>query len=329
MKKNKYLLGVVLGIVNVFIIGFQPIIANSRPSVLDSYIFAAGTCLVEAAIFFPLMLLERNKIKRNSKGTFEDQQTETLLNGWKNNKLFFILVGINFGVAQFLFFLSYEIGGAINVSIAQKTTVIFGLFYGYLINHEKISATQILFSFILFFGLILAITEGRFDLLEFNLGVLIMVFNSVIWMAGHAFTKKVFDRNETTPFQMVFARNLLSGIFLFSTYFIFFPVENIFLIFEALNLTYILLMGLIYGCGLFIWYNVLSFVGTSKGSAMLSATPLTTALFAVLVFGEAFTVFHLIGTLIVMGSVYFIVRKNKEDKEREENSEIRKEVASL
>lgn len=135
---------------------------------------------------------------------------------------FFAYIGINYAIAQILFFLAYQFGGAINISLAQQTTMIFALLFGFFINHEKIKIIQIVFSVVLIFGLTLAVTQGSFNLLELNIGVLIMLVTVVIWDIGHAFTKNFFGRKETTPTQFAFIRTALSGLILISTYFFLF-----------------------------------------------------------------------------------------------------------
>ncbi len=304
--------GLFYAIAMVILVGLQPIIANSRPAELDSYIFAAMTCIIESIIFFPIIMIERRNLKiskiEDPKKTIE---IESLLNGWKKHKLFLVYLGINFGIAQILFFLSYQLAGAINGSLAQKTTVIFSLLFGYIINKEPIKKSQVIFSFILLFGVTLAITQGLFNLLEFNLGVILMLITVAIWMLGHAITKKVFDKNEATPIQLVFSRNALSGIILFSTYFLLFPLENFNLLFNPINIFYFLAMGTIYGVGLFCWYKVLTCLDVSKASVLGSPTPIVTAFFAIFL-GEIFNLFHLIGLFIIIISIYFIVREKKE-----------------
>ena len=296
----------------VILVGLQPIIANSRPAELDSYIFAAMTCIIASIIFFPIMMIERKNFKiSKEKDPDKTIEIESLLNGWKKHKFFLIYLGINFGIAQILFFLSYQLAGAINGSLAQKTTVIFALLFGYIINKESIKKSQVLFSFLLLFGVTLAITQGLFNLLEFNLGIVLMLITAAIWMLGHAMTKKVFDKNEATPIQLVFSRNVLSGIILFSIYFLFFPLENLNLLFKSINLFYFLAMGVVYSAGLFCWYKVLKYLDVSKASVLGSPTPIITAFFAIFL-GEIFTGFHLIGLFIIIISIYFIVREKKE-----------------
>ena len=110
---------------------------------------------------------------------------------------------------------------------------------------------------------------------------------------------------------MVFVRNLLSGSILISTYFIFYPIENIGLLFIPINIFYYVIMGIVYGFDLFAWYKVLSYFDVSKASVLAAPTPIITAFFAIFL-GEIFTIFHMIGMTIIIISIYFIVREKGE-----------------
>lgn len=307
--------GLIFGVIGNIFVGFQPIIANSRPVALDAHIFAVMTCLVEALIFLPLILIEKkvNPSKNNNSST---NHTNSMIKNWRKNIWLFLFIGIIFGLNQLLFFIGYELAGAINGSLTQKTTVFFSLIFGFLILKERITKVQIIFSTILFFGLILAISQGSFNLLTFSIdilsGVLIMLFITCLWMFGHSITKPVFNRNEVTPTQMVFIRNILSGIILFSTYFLFFPFENIGLLFVPINQFYYISMGAVYGAGLYCWYKTLSYLDVSKATILFSPTPIITAIFATLFLGELFTIFHLIGFVIIIVSIVIIVRQKEE-----------------
>ncbi len=307
--------GLIFGVIGNFFVGFQPIIANSRPAALDAHIFAALTCIVEAAIFLPLIIIEK-KVNLAKNNYANANHSNTMIKNWRKNIWLFLFIGTIFGLNQLLFFIGYELAGAINGSLTQKTTVFFSLIFGYLILKERITKVQIIFSTILFFGLILAISQGSFNLLTFSLdilsGVLIMLFITCLWMFGHSITKPVFARNEATPTQMVFIRNILSGIILFSTYFLFFPFENISLLFVPINQFYYISMGAIYGAGLYCWYKTLSYLDVSKATILFSPTPIITAIFATLFLGELFTVFHLIGLVIIIVSIVIIVRQKEE-----------------
>lgn len=308
--------GIIFGLLGVFFVGLQPIIAITRPIILDPYIFAAMTCLIEAGLFFPLIFIEKryNHIKGESLIDNSGEKS-SFLKIWRRNLWFFLFIGLIFGLNQLLFFVGYELAGPINGALTQKTTVFFGILFGFLILKEKVTKLQIIFSIILFFGLILAITEGAFNLLSFNLeimiGVLTLLFIACLWMFGHTITKPVLNRNEVTAIQMVFLRNLISGIILFVTYFFFFPFENILLLVDPINQLSYISMGLIYGLGLFCWYKTLSYLDVSKATIILSPTPIITAIFATIVMIGTFTIFHLIGTIIIILSIIIIANQKE------------------
>jgi len=307
---QEYKRGLIYGILGNIFVGFQPIIANSRPSSLDAHIFAAMTCIIEMLIFLPLVLIEIYKPfnKKHDENTNHEKLNITLKN-WKKNIWLLIFIGLIFGINQLLFFIGYSLAGAINGSLTQKTTVFFGLIFGFLILKEKISRKQVIFSITLFLGLIIAITQGSFISFDSNTisGVLILLLITCLWMFGHTVTKPIFIREEATPTQMVFLRNLLSGSILIFTYFLFFPISNLNLLLVPINQIYFVSMGLVYGIGLFCWYKTLSYLDVSKATMLFSPTPLITAIFATLFLGENFTIFHLIGTIIVVISLIIII----------------------
>ncbi len=313
MENHNLKKGLICGTIGVLGISLQPIIANSRPSVIDPYIFAAVTALIMATIFFPLFVLERHKLK-SSIDVNSDEKIYSLLNGWKkkNNLKFLVIIGITFSIVPVLLFLSFDLAGAINSSLTLKSEVFFALLFGYIFLKEKrISKVQLLFCATLFFGVFIAITQGSFNLLEFNIGVLILLIDVALFTLVHTFTKSRFDRNELSPIQVVFIRSLLSGIILFSTYFIFFPLDRINIVFNPNYFIYYLLMGLDYSVSLFLWYKTLSYIQIGKAGVINSVTPIITALFAWIILGDVFTIFHLIGMVIIIISIYMIVREKK------------------
>ena len=307
---GEYKRGLIYGILGDIFVGFQPIIANSRPSSLDAHIFAAMTCLIEMLIFLPLVLMEIYKPfdKKHSENK-NYEKLKIVLKNWKKNFWLLIFIGLIFGLNQLLFFIGYSLAGAINGSLTQKTTVFFGLIFGFLILKEKVSRKQIIFSITLFLGLIIAITQGSFISFDSNTisGVLILLLITCLWMFGHTVTKPIFIREEATPTQMVFLRNLLSSSILIFTYFFFFPISNLSLLIVPINQIFFVSMGLVYGFGLFCWYKTLSYLDVSKATILFSPTPIVTAIFAYFLLGELFTIFHLIGIIIVVTSIFIII----------------------
>ena len=305
-KKTR--LGIIYGVISVFTIGFQPIVANARPAVINPFIYAALTVLTEAITFFPVMMLERRNLRsKNKSGLITNEDLEGILYGYKKNKVLLIYVGLTFGVGQILFFIGYGLSGAINGALAQKSTIFFSLIFGFLILHEKISLTQIIFSILLFTGLILAVTEGSFNLLELNIGVLFLLALSSIWMLAHTMTKPIFTRNEAIPSQMVVIRNAIGALILFAVFFTFFPLEVLKMISNPEFIFWGFAMGATYGTGLYFWYKCMQYIDVNKASILVSPTPIATAIYATFLLGETFTIYHLLGTIIVILSIVMIV----------------------
>ena len=301
------------GIVGIIFVGFQPIVAISKPSMLNAHISAAMTCLVEAMIFFPLMLIELKKIKKDN--LIHEVNPKSILQGWKNNIGLLIFIGFIFAINQIFFFIGYDMTGAINGSLTQKTTVFFSMILGYVILKEKITKLQLIFSVVLFLGLTIGITQF-FSLIQFSItiliGVIILLIISFLWMIGHTLTKPIFNKKEVTPIQIVFIRNFISGFILLLTYFIFFPIDYR-IWFEPDNIRFFLIMGLVYGSGLVCWYKTLSYLEVSKASTIFAPTPITSAIFASFILGESFTIYHLLGVILVIISIIVIVNQKTEE----------------
>ena len=299
--------GVIYCSIGVFLIGLQPVIANSRPKTIDPIIFGGVSALIEALIFMPFYFIERKTIKKENRSI-------SLLNGWKKKRNLFLLFGIGlvFSAIPIMLYIGYEIAGAINSSLALKSEIVVALLFGFLLLNERISKIQIFFCFTLFLGLFLAITEGFKYIVSFDFGVLIILISVILFTFIHALTKISFNRDELFPSQVVFIRNLLSGILITLIYIIIFPLENLKLIFYGYNFPFFLVMGIDYGFSLYVWYKALSYIEIGKATIIISFTPIVSSFFSFLWLGENFTLFHLIGMSIIILSIIMIVKMKKE-----------------
>jgi len=306
--------GIIYGSICIFTIGLQPVISNARPSIIDPYLFGAVTALIEAILFFPIFLIERSKFKKQILNDSElNKKILSLIHGWKKKSNFrmIIIIGITFSAVPILLYIGYELAGAIISSLTLKSEIILALFFGFIILKEKITKMQIIFCFLLFFGLIIAITGGSFNLLEFNLGVAILLLSVGIFTFVHSLTKISFERNELFPSQVVFFRNFISGTLLTIIYFLIFPLENIAIVLNPNYFIFFLIMGLDYGVSLYLWYKVLTYIQIGKASIIISLTPIVSSFFSFLFLGEIFTIFHLIGTVIIVFSIIMIVKEKR------------------
>lgn len=306
--------GIIFGSIAVFTIGLQPVISNARPSIIDPYLFGAITALIEAALFLPIFLFERRKLKKGMYNSSElNERNSSLINGWKkkNNLKVLLIIGLSFSLVPILLYIGYELAGAINSSLSLKSEIIFALILGFFILNEKITKVQIAFCFFLFFGLFLAVTNGSFNLIEINIGTLTILISVGLFTFVHTLTKMRFEKNELFPSQVVFIRNLFSGTLLTSIYFTIFPLENVKIIFNPNNFIFFFLMGIDYGISLYLWYKTLTYIQIGKASIINSLTPIVSAFFSFLLLGEVFTIYHLIGTIIIIFSIFMIVKEKK------------------
>ncbi|MHA2035972.1 MAG: DMT family transporter [Promethearchaeota archaeon] len=316
MENGNLKKGLLFGTLAIFTIALQPVIANARPKIIDPYLFAAITSIIEALIFLPVYILERGKLKNSTKVGMDEKQlllNKSLLNGWKKprNIKLLLIIGFTFSIVPILNYIGFELAGAINSSLIFKSEIIFALIFGYLLLNEKITVTQILFCCLLFFGLIISVTQASFNLLEINTGVILLLISVTIFTLVHTLTKSGFDRNELFPTQVVFLRNSMSGMILFFTYILFLPLDNLLIVIDPNNFVFFLLMGVDYGVSLFLWYKSLTYIEIGKASVVLSLTPIVSAFFSFIILGEVFTLFHLIGTIIIIISIIFIVKQKK------------------
>jgi drug/metabolite transporter (DMT)-like permease len=200
LEKENLKKGLIFGIIGTVIGGVNPIIANSRPENIDAYLFAAMTVIVQAIIFFPLMMVERNKLRSDYyHNLITMDEMNAFLYGFKKNIPILIFGGFTFGICFILFFEGYKLAGAINGNLILKTTIFFSFIFDWLLLQEKISIKQIIFSIVLFLGLFLAVTQGSFKIFEvngLNIGILILLAVSGIWMFTHAISKPMLERKE-------------------------------------------------------------------------------------------------------------------------------------
>ncbi len=307
--------GLIFGTLAIFFIGIQPIAANVRPSYIDAYIFGAMNAIVQSFIFLPIFVMERKWLKKSIENDIKNVNIyDSRLNGWKKkeNIRALILIGLIFSIVPPILFVGLEFAGVVNGALALKSEIIFSLLYGFLFLKERVTKTQILFSFVLLFGLILAVTQGSFNLLEFNIGVIILIMDVGLYMVGHTLAKSRFDNNELTPYQVGLVRNVISGTILFSTYFIFFPLENVEILMNPANYFYFIFMGVTYGFGLLAWFKTLSYMKIGKGVILMSFSVFITAIFGVLIFAEVLSIFQFFGMIIVIISLVIIIREKKE-----------------
>ncbi|NVM52145.1 MAG: DMT family transporter [Candidatus Helarchaeota archaeon] len=311
MKKATKL-GLIYAIISIFVGGILPVVANARPTTLDSQIFSGMSSLFQFLFFLPIFLIERWLNNRSS------DDTESELRIRSDDKFYFgkskwklyIIVGLTMSLIYFLYFEGLVLAGSINGALALKTSSIFGLLYGYLLLKERITKIQVVFAFVLFFGMVLAVTQGAFDLLELNLGVILILICASFWMVIHTCTKPYLSNEIVTSSGLVIARNSISAAILIGSYVLIFG-EQINRILDPVNAFFYVIMGLIYGINLYCWYKMLKYLDVYLTTIIITPQIIVTVLFGVIFLGELFTMYHLIGIMLIIGSIIVIEHQAK------------------
>lgn len=311
-------LGILFAIISNIFGGLQPVIANMRPDIFDSYLFAGMTAFIQFIMFLPIFVIETKLLSRNG-----NKKDGKIINNKKHLKLYFgkskytlfIIVGIVFSLVMFLYYSGLEIAGSINGILALKTTAFFGLLFGFLLLKEKINIYQVIFSCLLFFGLIVAVTQGNFSLLELNIGVVLILICAAIWMVGHTITRPYLQKGIIFSSEIIIWRNLMTAIVLLLSYLIIFsPLKMFTLLIDPINAFYYILGGVIYGINVFCWYQIIKYLDVSIATIIITPQVIFTAFFALLLLGEAFTIYHLIGLILILISIIVINLKRSKPK---------------
>ncbi len=301
-------IGIAFAICSNIIGGITPFLANARPATLDSHIFSGMSSLFQFLFFLPILFIDRwltsRRSNKSEKITSVVAKEEKFYFG-KSKWRLFIVIGLAFAVVYFLYFEGLRLAGTINGIISLKTTAIFGVLFGYLLLKERVTKIQAIFAGFLFFGMIIAITEGQFYLLKLNLGVILILICAVIWMVGHTCSKPYLTNKITSSSELVIARNGISALVLIGTYAIFFG-ENIATILNPVHAFYYIMMGLVYGLMLYSWYELMKYFKVSIASIIITPQIIITSIFSVIWLGEPFTIYHAIGIAIMIVSIVVI-----------------------
>jgi len=312
-------IGIIFAIFSNILGGITPFLANACPATLDSYIFSGMSSLFQFLFFLPVLFIDRWRIRKRAggfeKNNLKDSTNEKFYFGRSKWKLF-IIIGITFAGVYFLYFEGLRLAGAINGILALKTTSIFGVLFGYILLKERVTKIQGIFAIILFLGMVFAITEGRFYLLEMNLGVILILICAAIWMVGHTCSRPYLNNNITTSSELLVARNVISAGVLIGSYAIIFG-DNLATILIPVHAFFYILMGLIYGLMLFSWYELIKYFKVSIASVIVTPQIILTSIFGVVWLGEPFTIFHAIGIAIMIGSIV-VINLQSDEKEKKE-----------
>lgn len=283
--------GEIMILSQVALYGLFPVVINYGTRVIQPLLFLALSALASAIFFFLYLLIS---------GRF---------NQIFNKKALPYIIGVVIfivTVPNILLFLGTKLTSGTNTAILLQLEVFFAFIICSLFFNEKITRVRLLGSAIIVIGACLILYNGNFQL---NIGDLLIVIGAALFPIGNIFSKKALDYIPSDV--TLFLRNILGGVILLAISLIFEKSSpDIIPAFQNFW-TLILLNGLLlFGLAKILWYEGLKRIDITKATAIGSAFPAFSLIFAMIFLNERPAIYQIAGFLAIFIGVLLIIRKD-------------------
>ena len=204
-----------------------------------------------------------------------------------------------------LFYNALTYTTAINSSLIAAILPIITMILAWMLYRDSITSRQITGTFVALCGVVVVIVEGNFTILaslSVNVGDLLMLAAVTSFALYSVLLRHMPEGLDPLAFLWVFAfsSTIGNGIIYFSQ--VFSPVH--------FDLTWpavatILFISIFPTVLAFIFYNAgVRALGAAVASQFLYLVPILAALLAVLLLGEEFRLYHLVGLIVILAGLY-------------------------
>ena len=292
-------LGISLAFVCLLILGFMPIISDSRPGNFDALGFAASLSLWQLLFSLPMVFRE---VASSQKGIFNAE----LSPGSRRRTLTIILLtGMIFGLSTYVYVLAVDKAGPVNTAIAIQAYPLFAILWETLFLNRRKTPLELAFTALLLIALYYLATEGTWRISGLSLWFLVAFAIPFLWSVAHVIIKQVLDRTPITPAQVTFFRVLVSSIFLVGIL-VAVSGPSAFLS-DIVNVgfqQFAMLMGLVYYVELIIWFYAVRYIDVSVASSITVPAPALTMVLAIFFLGEGVQTYQVVTLAVIVSSVY-------------------------
>ena len=222
----------------------------------------------------------------------------------KNIKLIIILGITSITIFNSIVYYSLNFTQVISGVLMISTIPVMIIIFCWLFRIEKTNIYQIFGVIFSLSGVVVIITKADLNILlnlNFNKGDIWMVVAMFSWaMYSALLRKKKFELSQLSLLQIIITAGL---IFLLPAYLVELSLgykANINLPF-VLTLTYVVLFP---GLASFIfWIKGISIIGSNRSGIFLHLMPIFSTIMAIIIFGEKFMIFHLIGAVLIITGI--------------------------
>ena len=229
---------------------------------------------------------------------------------FKNIKLIIILGITSITIFNSIVYYSLNFTQVISGVLMISTIPVMIIIFCWLFRIEKTNVYQICGVIFSLSGVVVIITRADLNILlnlNFNKGDIWMVVAMFSWaMYSALLRKKKFELSQLSLLQIIITAGL---IFLLPAYLVELSLgykTSINLPF-ILTLTYVVLFP---GLASFIfWIKGISIIGSNRSGIFLHLMPIFSTIMAILIFGEKFMIFHLIGAMLIITGIILSSRR--------------------
>ena len=232
-----------------------------------------------------------------------------------NNIGFFIILGItsitifNSTVYYSLYYMQV-ISGVLMIS----TIPVWIMFISTILGIEKTNKFQIFGVILSLIGVLSIITKSNLEViksLDFNKGDLIMATGMFAWALYSALLKKKkYEISQIALLEVVIVTGL---VFLIPIYILEMNIGHQIVIGKPfiLTLSYVVIFpGL---ASFFFWIKGIGIIGANRAGVFLHLMPVFGSIMAIILFGEKFMMYHLIGAIFIIAGITLSNKKIKND----------------
>ena len=232
-----------------------------------------------------------------------------------NNVGFFIILGVtsitifNSTVYYSLYYMQV-ISGVLMIS----TIPVWIMFISTILGIEKTNKFQIFGVILSLIGVLSIITKSNLEViksLDFNRGDLIMATGMFAWALYSALLKKKkYEISQIALLEVVIVTGL---VFLIPIYILEMNIGHQIVIGKPfiLTLSYVVIFpGL---ASFFFWIKGIGIIGANRAGVFLHLMPVFGSIMAIILFGEKFMMYHLIGAIFIIAGITLSNKKIKND----------------
>ena len=229
----------------------------------------------------------------------------------ENIKLIIILGITSITFFNSIVYYSLNFTNVISGVLMISTIPVMIIFFSWIFKIEKTNVYQILGVIFSLFGVVVIITKAKLTSLlslNFNKGDIWMVVAMFSWAIYSALLKK--KKHKLSQIALLQTIITMGLIFLLPIYIIEMKIGYL----ATLNLPFILTLTYVVlfpGLASFLfWIKGISIIGANRSGIFLHLMPILSTIMAIIIFGEKFMFFHLVGAALILIGILLSNKKN-------------------